>query len=229
MEAIEKILDKLGIYDLIVILLTGIIITTFSALIVGYFYADSISSTLVALTDNSLILFAASYIAGVLFQEVSSLIQKNITHPNDQILRAVLFEEEQKPQMLTAREKSKIIENANKALENEKKEEKGKKDISASDIYNWCKFQNINNSSIVARTDRDQATAGLSRSLALYFFSIAILCLFIENTKKDTSLFPVCCISLLFGCILQYRAVRFAKLRYVFIFRQYLYMSEKKL
>lgn len=223
MEAIEKILDKLGIYDLIVILLTGIIITTFSALIVGYFFDNSISNTFIALTDNFLVLFTASYMAGVLFQEASSMIQKNITHRNDKILNAVLFGKKYEPQMLSAREKKEIIKNATRALDNKPET------ITASDIYNWCRFQNINNSSSIARIDHDQATAGLSRSLALYFFSIAILCLFIENTKKDACLFPVCCISLLFGCILQYRAVRFAKLRYVFIFRQYLYMSEKKL
>lgn len=223
MEEIEKILDKLGIYDLIAIMLTGIIITTFSALIVGYFFDNSLSNTLVALTDNSLVLFTASYIAGVLFQEVSSLIQKNITHPNDQILNAVLFEEEQKPQMLTAREKSEIMKNANKALGNKKE------DISASDIYNWCKFQNINNSSVIARTDRDQATAGLSRSLSLYFFFVAVLCPLGAIIKKNPYYLLVCIICLLVGFILQYRAVRFSKLRYVYVLRQYLYMSAKKL
>lgn len=223
MEAIEKILDKLGIYDLIVILLTGIIITIFSALLAGYFFDNSSANTLVSLTDNPLIIFTVSYITGVLFQEVSSLIQKNITHPNDQILNVVLFGKEQAPQMLSAREKNEIIKNANKALGNNTEH------IEASDIYNWCKFQNINNPSIVTKTDRDQATAGLSRSLALYFFLIAVLCPLGAIAKKDSSFLLVCFTCFLVGCILQYRAVRFIKLRYVYILRQYLYMNEKKL
>lgn len=71
----SAILDKLGIYDLIAVLLPGISILTFSVLVIQYVYKIEIKGLQINETLTFLVL---SYFIGLIFQEIGSLLQNKL-------------------------------------------------------------------------------------------------------------------------------------------------------
>lgn len=72
----SKILDKLGIYDLVAVLLAGISISTFTILVLQLIYKIPIDTNLQV--NETLLFFVLSYFLGLIFQEISSFIQKKV-------------------------------------------------------------------------------------------------------------------------------------------------------
>lgn len=76
MKQMSKILDKLGIYDLVAVLLAGISISTFTILVLQLIYKIPIDTNLQV--NETLLFFVLSYFLGLIFQEISSFIQKKV-------------------------------------------------------------------------------------------------------------------------------------------------------
>ena len=103
----SKILDKLGIYDLVAVLLSGISISTFTILVLQLIYKIQIDTNLQV--NETLLFFVLSYFLGLIFQEISSFIQKKSTHKNNRLLKAALKTSSNSHIYLTDIEKSALL------------------------------------------------------------------------------------------------------------------------
>lgn len=211
MNQINHAFEKLGIYDLVAVLLSGVCITTFSILISEHFWKEFYVEHL-KFEDTAQFLII-SYFVGVLFQEVGSLIQKRITQKNDKLLRSVVDTFEEENYFLSEEEKVGLYREVEKIL----------KDPSPTALYNFCKFSELQAGSM-ARTDKDQSIAGMSRSLSLYFFLSSVCVAFCGNAESDL-IFEGTSIMLVLGVLFCYRSRRFAKMRYAYILRLHYYAS----
>lgn len=70
----NKILDKLGLYDLIAVLLSGISILTISIFVLQYVYKVSVDIDL--MVSDTLTFFVFSYFVGLIFQGLCLFVQQ---------------------------------------------------------------------------------------------------------------------------------------------------------
>ena len=73
----DKVLDKLGLYDIIAILLSGMVIVMISSLLLLNVYKINIANYGVD-TNNTFVFLLVSYFTGLIFQELGSLFQEII-------------------------------------------------------------------------------------------------------------------------------------------------------
>ena len=213
----NEILDKLGIYDLIAVLLSGISIFTFTVLILQWVYKFNLDATLQV--SNTLIVLVLSYFLGLVFQEISSLIQKKFTHPGNKLLKEALKTCVASHTLLTETEKNRVFNYVTNKMGLKQDED------NYNTIYNYCKFSIINNGN-TSRIDRDQSLSAMSRSLSLYF---ALLTIVLPHTAPSSCIRNIIlAISAILAILLYYRCVRFAKLRYINIFRTFYYSVVQK-
>lgn len=210
----NKIMDRLGIYDLVAVLLSGISILTFSFWTLEMVFDISIDIYLQV--SETLSFIVLSYFLGLVFQEFGSLIQKRVMYKNNGLLKAALKTSANSHQFLTETEKSGVYSYVIERL---------KLDPSQSndnEVYNYCKFFVIEKCD-TARIDKDQSLSAMSRSLSLYFSLLAIFaffnCLFWPSLIKLILII----ISLILAILLYHRCVRFAEMRYIYIFRTFYY------
>lgn len=163
----NQIFEKLGIYDLVVLVLSGTIIVSTSIWIgssILNFEWIKLEWITQLKTEGTILFLLISYVVGIVFQELGSLWYRNVRNQKGILLKEI-FEQTDGPEghwKLSAEEVKAINENLGKIINTTDRDS----------IYNYCKFYLINNSKM-SREDRNQATAGISRSLALYS---AILC-----------------------------------------------------
>lgn len=210
----KEILDKLGIYDLVVVLLSGISISTFTILALQLIYKLPIDTYLQV--NETLPFLVLSYFLGLIFQEISSFIQKKSTHESNYLLKEALRTSSNSHIYLTDIEKdgvySYVIEKLNLNFNED----------NDNVVYNYCKFYILEKGDM-NRIDKDQSLSSMARSLSLYFallaFGVCINTFFQPSIVKNILVIISGC----FAILLQYRFVRFAKLRYINIFRTFYY------
>lgn len=72
----DKVLDKLGLYDIVAVLLSGMVITTLSYLLLTVVYAINIEALNNGFDSGVVFIFLIlSYFIGLVFQELGSLFQ----------------------------------------------------------------------------------------------------------------------------------------------------------
>ena len=225
MEGMDKLLDKLGFYDLIGVLLPGIIAMSFSIMADKMIFHTALSEYIS--TNDTFLFLIVSYFVGVLLQELGSIIMKHYDKGNIVLMKA-LEEKEGKRDSITHQEKT-LFRNAIKDSFPE-----------AGDGLNWvlmydyCKHSGGNSSS----AEKDHSVAAMSRSMGLYFglLSIALFVKFIYIwIASDNFTINYCerisIIAIPFAVILVmgisllmwYRSFRFYKIRYIRIIRNYYY------
>ena len=209
----SKILDKFGIYDLVGVLLSGISISTFSILILQVVYEIPIELNLQI--NETLTFLVLSYFVGLIFQELGSLMQR-IIYRNNELLKKSLKTSSSSHIYLTEIEKREVYSYVRKKL---------RININENDdniVYNYCKFYVLENCK-TSRINKDQSLSAMSRSLSLYFtllFLIALITVFYPPYLLKLILIVV---SFGFALLLYRRCIRFAELRYVYIFRIFYY------
>lgn len=198
----DKILEKLGIYDLVGVIFTGLIIsslTKYIFMLLGLSFEIDI--------NNTFQLLIISYFIGVVFQELGSKLDcwkilKTIFKPTND-LHISLSQKEIDYFMTEVYSKLKFDNNENHLVE----------------IYNFCRSKNNND----LNSDRKQSLSGMARSLMIYFLflSISLLICFLDTLNYRCLIFS----SIVgFLCYLFYnRYVRFMKMKYVHVFRTYYY------
>lgn len=209
-----KIFEKLGIYDLVVVLLSGISMLTFTFLILQTIY--DIPIKIDSRVNDTLSFLVISYFLGLVFQELGSILQKKITHKNNKLLKSALNTLNVMHTSLTKTEilsvYSYVVEKLN-LIANEDND---------NIVYNYCKFYIIKYGD-TDKIDKDQYLSAMSRSLSLYFTLLTFIAIydviFVPSLKKLILIF----ISLLLAILLYYRCIRFAKLRYIYIIRTFYY------
>lgn len=99
----SEILEKFGIYDLLAVLLSGICITTMSLFIAQVVFEKE--TTLELIVNESLLFLVLSYLTGLIFQEIGSLIQKEFIFKNNKLLKNSLETSDDSYTKLTKTEK----------------------------------------------------------------------------------------------------------------------------
>lgn len=210
----NQILDKLGIYDLTAVLLSGTIIVTFSVLTGKVLFHIELLDAFEV--DNTLFFLVISYFVGLVFQELGSMIQKLIICRNNRLLiRALDTSLTHSHQCLTTEEMNSVYGIVKKELALE-----GLPNIAV--LYNYCKYQLIINGDM-SKMDRDQSIAGLSRSVSLYFFVLFVIVYLKAIDLQSTIYFGYAFVALMLSIMLGYRCARFITMRYVDIIRTFYY------
>lgn len=216
----NQVLDKLGIYDLLAVLLPGICITTFSLLACQFFSQAQLVVFLQI--EDTFLFFILSYFIGLVFQELSSILQKKVTHKNNKLLLQALDTSKKSHQFLSQEEKEGIFQAVQSEL--------GLNAPPNEEIlYNYCKYYLISTGN-TSRADKDQSSFGMSRSLSLYFLFLFPFAIY-SAIRNQSFTFFVCAISILgLSILLYYRCIRFAKMRYIHILRSfyYSYLNESR-
>lgn len=210
----NKILDKLGVYDLIAVLLSGISISTISILVLQLVYKLPMDVNLQV--NETLSFLVLSYFLGLVFQEISSFIQKKSVHRNNGLLKAALRTSNNSHIVLTEVEKNGVYTYVINKLKLNPNEDND------NVVYNYCKFYILKNAD-TSRIDRDQSISAMSRSLSLYFALLTFAVLINAFFQPQFFKFVLIAISLIFSFLFYYRCIRFNKLRYVNIFRTFYY------
>lgn len=210
----NQILDKLGIYDLTAVLLSGTIMVTFSVLTgKTLFYAELLDCFEI---DNTLFFLVISYFVGLVFQELGSMIQKLIICRNNRLLiRALDTSRTHSHQCLTTEEVNSVYGIVKKELALESLP-------NVAVLYNYCKYYLIINGDM-SKVYRDQSIAGLSRSLSLYFFVLFVFVYLKAIDLQNTIYFWYAFVTLMLSILLGYRCTRFITMRYVNIIRAFYY------
>lgn len=212
-SGISVILDKLGIYDLIAVLLPGISILTFSVLVIQYVYEIEIKDLQINETLTFLVL---SYFIGLIFQEFGSLLQNKLIFRKDKLIRHVLNPSINSHFYLSETEKNGVYRYVS-----EKLNLNTAGGIDAI-IYNYCKFY-VLGSGNTTRIDKDQSLSAMSRSLSLYFLMLCIIAVSSLFYQLSLSKILLSVISAIFAIVLYLRCTRFAKMRCVNIIRTFYY------
>lgn len=213
---VNEIFNKLGIYDLVAVLLSGICIMVLSISVNSFFKAELLSFIAAEDTFSFLII---SYFVGLVFQELGSLFHKKVICKNNKLLLQVLNTSNN---FLTQSEKDGIFRAVKMKLPQ-------KEGFNEEILYNYCKFYLISNGN-TARVDKDQSIYGISRSLSLYFFVLSLGIVHESICTQNVLYFIYAEFAFALSVLLHYRCIRFAKMRYAFIFRSFYYsflQSEK--
>ena len=169
-ESIDKILSKLGIYDIIAVFFTGSMILVISQYILrssGILNIDIGDLS----TDNVYVFIVFSYFTGLVFQEIGSVLARNIIYKDDRLLE-IIFTQEDSCKSISG-------EQINKKIRNIPSEE-NIAPTNYKEIYDYCKKKYKKETT---RLDRDQSIAAMARSLSLYFCLVFVfsIVLFINN------------------------------------------------
>lgn len=206
----DKILEKLGIYDLMVLLLTGMIILLITIKIFPIFnFHIKIDA------DDSLQFLIISYFIGMVFQELGSkfsgrkLLKPVFKVSND--LHISLSQKEIDFITNTVCDKLDIVFT----------------DDSVSEIYNYCKSCYIKSNRTTIEIDKQQSVGGMARSLSIYFVLIFLISVIKFLICINSTYFFMTIISCFMAYIFYNRYVRFFKMRYVLILRAFYYENNR--
>lgn len=201
----DKILEKLGIYDLVAVLLTGMIILLLSHNIL-LFYSIEIKA------DETIQFLILSYFIGMLFQEIGN---KMI---NKKILKMV-FDGDQADYHISLLPKEVDLIKQTVAF----KINVDVSSLSIIEIYTYCKKIYVDSSNGLAEIDKQQSIGGMARSLFVYFIMTACFLTIRLLICLDIITVLLLIVSLLFARIFYQRYIRFYRRRYVHILRSYYY------
>lgn len=214
----NQILDKLGIYDLLAILFSGISVLTISLLILELVYQIPISTDLNV--NESLLYFVLSYFLGMLLQEIGWLIYAEHICKNRKLLKDVLSTDLDAIYSLTESEKDRLSAYVSGQLNME--------NVNENTIYEYCKSYVLQYCDM-SRMDKDQSLSAMSRSFALYFFALTVIAAFSLLFQFTGARFGTCLASLLLAVLFHNRCLRFSRMRYSKILRTFYYCKQESI
>lgn len=207
----NDILDKLGLYDLVGVLLPGTIATGFSIIVDSAFFHCGLSTY--CGPNNSILFLVISYLVGLLLQEMGNWIYRNLFNRDYRILKRVLGSCRGQRGLLL-NEKEGIYKAVSKRLTEADMEDEKK-------IYNFCR----NAGGDSEKAEKDLMIGTLSRSLFLYFFFLSVIMFAHAFIQKDLVNYLIDFIFLLIAIILWNRSIRFYEKRYVRILQHFYYSN----
>ncbi len=219
----DKMLSKLGLYDIIVVWLTGVMIFLSSFIIINevYDYLIQINFYL----KNPIVIIAGGYFIGMVFQEIGNFLERNLFNQNHRIIKSILTKKESfltRNTSLTVQEQQYLLKYVPNC--NEK---------NYRDAYNLCKHR-LSSGTDISNIDKDQVSAVISRSLGVFFTFVSIAtALFAVHLPCETSISMLKLnhaelLFLFLSALFVYRAYRFARIRYIRYFRELYFMETEK-
>lgn len=178
---LNEIFEKLGLYDLVAVLLSGICIMVMTLIINPFTWKLPLVEIL--MLESTPIFLLLSYIVGVFFQEIGSLILRRFDR-NEKLLKQTIPQEANIEDLdyrisLSRLEKKLLKDVCLKAMS--KRQIIDESQIDENYMYNFSKFYLIEKNKEMQRLDKDQTIAAFSRSLALYYFFFFSFVLVIWN------------------------------------------------
>lgn len=207
----DKVLDKLGLYDLIGVLLPGVIACAVSLIVDEALIGLGLNRYLNA--DDLFIFLLVGYLVGVILQELGSILM-TFWDRGQRMLHKALTPLDGSKTHISKEEWDLIETNMAVKLCQEKP-------IDLNLLYNHCK--NAGGNSMLA--DKDQSIAAMSRSMAVYFLILSLLLMGGALVTKEFWVIVAACMSLLLALLLWKRCQRFYIIRYIRIVRAYYYRN----
>ena len=211
----DAVFEKLGVYELFSIFFAGSVIT-YSSLMFNdrYFHINVFLSS--NGLNNTFLFILISCFVGFLFQELGSIANKYIIFRGKGLLKEAYSKEKTGVNHLSTPEFEKLeaLFKKNNITDLEEK-------------YNTCKYYIINNRN-TSKIDKDLALSSMSRSFFIYFLIISLLLLIYMIANMDESIVLPFALSVFVSILMFLRQKRFAIMRYVSIFRTYLYDHNDK-
>ena len=207
---LDKILNKLGIYDLIAVLLPGVSITIFAVLTLENIWKLNINQTIDF--SNTMILLTVGYLVGLILQETGFDIYRHCFKIHKTLLAKILHPSEgdqHTPFTLKADEIRLFVEKELKSTS-----------IDDLDIYDYCRFQIVNRDDSFS-FDKDQSLSAMSRSFACYFSISALTTLINVLISPNLLNITLTLFSIAVAILMHTRCIRFAKKRYENIFKMF--------
>jgi len=225
-HTLNAILEKLGLYDLIAVLLPGIIICVLCSVTTQFVYGTLLNTdpgiwAPIADLESWMpaAFFAVSYFIGLILQETGSWLRGGMRKSN-WLLRKALKTSDNSNMLLTETELNGVYDYVMEKLRLKSRND--------NIVYNYCKYHLIHHGSTMARCDRDQSTSAMSRSLFLYFMIETVILFWQSITYSSCIVFALALVSTVLAAILFARFIRFAKLRIISIFRDFYYSEVVK-
>lgn len=248
----DKVLNKFGIYDLIAVLLSGLIITSISIIV---FNLAGISTSVFNNIgiDKTVLFLIGSYIVGLTAQELGSVLDKYVFFRNNKMLIKALRTSIGKGKQInlkshiymSEREKAEVykyviikmhlahpnslnLDNSNDIIGFIENHTCGRKDIYLNHIYHYCKYYLLK-AGVTSNLDKDQSISALCRSLCFYFFvlsfsSLCYVCYILYTQKNIPELFVlIFLLSLFLFFVFFHKFQRHAQIRHIFVFRWFYY------
>lgn len=206
----DAVFEKLGVYELFSILFAGAVITYSSVMIYNNCLNIGITWSFNGLNTTILFVLISCFV-GFVFQELGSFVNKQIIFRGKGVLKEAYSRGKSGVIYLSVSEYDK--------LESLFKKEKIK---GLEEKYNTCKYYIIKNGN-TSKIDKDLALSSMSRSFFIYFFLVSLIFLIYMIYNEDCSMILQFLLSLFISVLMFYRQKRFAIMRYVSIFRTYLY------
>ncbi|MFI3214842.1 MAG: hypothetical protein R3Y24_16135 [Eubacteriales bacterium] len=203
----EQLLDKIGLYDILVLLFTGLFMYIYTIFVVQQLGLDYVGDIISSWGSDPVVLVVASYFIGMVFQEITSVIQQKFTNKNDRLLTQAWEKLEEKEGI-----ENYFASNLPKIYAEQ----------SIRRTYNYCRMKVLLNkkNNII---ERQQTTSAMGRSLSLFFaiYAVILFLLLLQSFNIKTIIFLILSISM---CIVFYvRHVRYFVLRYTYIFKIFYY------
>lgn len=210
----DKVLDKLGLYDLFGVMLPGIVACSITLIVDEVLLEYGLSKYLNS--DNLMTFLVIGYFVGVVLQELGSISMKYL-QKGEKLLKKALNPVNDSREHIPEEEWHLINSEVSAKL--------GKKDsVSLSLLYNYCNYSGGNS----ALADKDHSVAAMSRSLAVYFALLSVMLMGLLCAVKEARIAYFLCVSLFLMLLLWKRSERFFIIRYIRIVRTYYYQSIKK-
>lgn len=221
MDGLNKVLDKLGIYDLNAVLLPGIIAWSFTIVFLCCCFSVDIQDSMVV--SNVVFFLSISYFVGLILQEIGSIILKLVDAKSNLLLQHALVTDKKSHRFLTKREKKGISEYSKIDIE---------KDSSG------C-FEHCRNYLLVAGEysglDKDRTLAAFSRSMAVFcaWLLIVLIVSGLLNAVKLSVFWVIMVIVVLIVllCVFIWRCYRLSVSWHINIMKRFyyyhLYLNEK--
>ncbi len=218
----DKILSRLGIYDILGVLITGICICTSSLLLLRL-----VGINIDLIRNETFIFLIFSYVIGLIFQEFTSLLQRKIFNRNNK-LRLKSIKTKHNHFLYMEKYEIDII---NEYIQNKLPLKDKKNFISMNEdiniVYDYCKNYMAKYGDSTG-SNRDQAIAGMARSLALYCFLAPLFFLFLLSPYGSPNFsvwiyIAVSGVLFLLSVLFYYRFQRFTIRRIITFYKYYLY------
>lgn len=210
----DKILDRLGLFDLIAVFLPGSIATSITILFDQIAFGFEISKYVN--TDDIIVFVIVSYFFGMILQELGSLTYKYLINKQNAILLRSL-DTTRKSSSLTAAEKEAVQAIVRKELRLSEVPDDNQ-------LFHYCRYSGGSS----AHTDKEQSLAAMSLNLSLYFFFLSFLVGFWALSHKIANLGVVTVFLILIGILLFYRSIRYYSVRFVRVVRTFYYTYSKE-
>lgn len=210
----DKILDRLGIFDLVAVFLPGVIATGLSLVMDDAVFNTGFSAYVSP--DELVIFLIISYLVGTIFQELGSLIYKYFVNRNDVLLSHAL-NVERKNCTLTKEEKYAVQRIVQKELRLEEVPDD-------TQLFHFCRYSGGS----TAHSDKEQSLAAMSMNLSLYFFLLASYAGVWSVSHQERACWYAVVIAMLVGVLFFARSARYYSVRFVRVVRTYYYSYIQK-